>query len=79
MKKIFILWILFGFLGGAYSQTITITEQETNEPIDLVTLTNTKSNLYATTNSKGQADISAFKNVEKIEIRSLGYKTVIKS
>lgn len=79
MKKIFILWILFGFLGGAYSQTITITEQETNEPIDLVTLTNTKSNLYATTNSKGQADISVFKNVGKIEIRSLGYKTVIKS
>lgn len=79
MKKIFILWILFGFLGSAYSQTITITEQDTNEPVELVTLTNVKTNLYATTNSKGQADISAFKNVEKIEIRSLGYKTVIKS
>ncbi|MDC8000180.1 TonB-dependent receptor [Aequorivita todarodis] len=79
MKKLFILWMLFGFVGGIYGQTITITEQQTNEPIDLATLTNAKSNLYATTNSKGQADISAFKNVERIEIRSLGYKTLITS
>ncbi|MEZ4882248.1 MAG: TonB-dependent receptor [Flavobacteriaceae bacterium] len=79
MKKLFILWILFGFVGGAYSQKITITEQDTNEPIDLVTLTNIKTNLYATTNSRGQADISAFKGIERIEIRSLGYKTLIKS
>jgi len=79
MKKVFILWLLLGFVGGAYSQTITITEQQTNEPIDLVTLTNAKANLYATTNSRGQTDISAFKDVEKIEIRSLGYKTLIKS
>ncbi|MDN3724258.1 TonB-dependent receptor [Aequorivita sp. SDUM287046] len=79
MKKIFIIWILFGFMGTAYSQTVTITEQGTNEPIELVTLANIKTNLYATTNVKGQADISAFRDVERIEIRSLGYKTIVKS
>ncbi len=79
MKKIFILWLLLGFVGGAYSQTITITEQQTSQPIELVTLTSSNSKLYATTNSKGQADISAFKGMQKIEIRSLGYKTVVKS
>ena len=79
MKKIFILWILLGFVGNVYSQIITITEQDTNEPIELATLTNVKTNLYAMTNSQGQADISAFKGVEKIEIRSLGHKTIIKS
>ncbi|MEH6764900.1 MAG: TonB-dependent receptor [Aequorivita antarctica] len=79
MKKIFILWLLLGYVGSSYGQTITIKDQQTNEAIELVTLANTKSNLYVTTNSKGQADISAFKNLEKIEIRSLGYKTVIKS
>lgn len=80
MKKIFLLWILFGFLGNAaMGQTITITEQGTTQPIELVTLANMNNNLYVTTNSKGQADISSFKGVEKIEIRSLGYKTVIKS
>ncbi len=79
MKKIFILWFLLGFMGISYGQTITIKEQETNNPIELVTLSSATSKVYATTNSKGQADISAFKNVEKIEIRSLGYKTIIKS
>lgn len=79
MKKIFIMWLLLGYVGSSYGQTITIKDQQTNEAIELVTLANTKSNLYVTTNSKGQADISAFKNLEKIEIRSLGYKTVIKS
>ncbi len=79
MKKIFILLLLMGFVGGAYGQTITIKEQKTNNPIELVTLSSAKTNLYATTNAKGQADISVFKGLEKIEIRSLGYKTVIKS
>ncbi len=79
MKKLFLLWLLLGFVGTTYSQTITIKDQQTNEPLELVTLSNIKSNLYVTTNSKGQADISAFKDVEKIEIRSLGHKTIVKS
>ncbi|SRX74546.1 TonB-dependent receptor [Aequorivita antarctica] len=79
MKKIFIMWLLLGYVGSSYGQTITIKDQQTNEAIELVTLSNAKTNHYATTNSKGQADISAFKDLEKIEIRSLGYKTVIKS
>ncbi|HET8803628.1 MAG TPA: TonB-dependent receptor [Aequorivita sp.] len=79
MKKIFILWLLLCFVGISYGQTITIKEQQTNEPIELVTLTSANSKHYATTNSKGQADISSFKDAEKIEIRSLGYKTLVKS
>ena len=79
MKKIFIVWILFGVMGSAYAQTIIIKDQDTNQPIELATLTNAKNNLYATTNSEGKADISAFKEVEKIEIRSLGHKTIVKS
>ena len=79
MKKIFILWVLLCFVGISYGQTITIKEQQTNEPIELVTLTSANSKHYATTNSKGQADISSFKDAEKIEIRSLGYKTLVKS
>ncbi len=79
MKKIFILWVLLCFVGISYGQTITIKEQNTDQPIELVTLTSTNSKHYATTNSKGQADISAFKGAEKIEIRSLGFKTLVKS
>ncbi|AFL81436.1 outer membrane receptor protein [Aequorivita sublithincola DSM 14238] len=72
------LWLLLAFVGTSYAQTITIKEQQTNEPVELATI-NSGTKLFATTNSKGQADISAFKGVEKIEIRSLGHKTVIKS
>lgn len=72
------LWMLLAFWGISYGQTITITDAQTHDPIELVTLSaNTK--VYATTNAKGKADISAFKNAEAIEIRSLGYKTVVKS
>ncbi|WP_026452653.1 TonB-dependent receptor [Aequorivita capsosiphonis] len=78
MKKIFMLLVMFGFIGGAYSQTITIKDQETNEPIELVTLA-VGSKLFTTTNSNGQADISKFKDATAIEIRSFGYKTVITS
>lgn len=74
MKNIAVLLMVFGLIGGAYSQTITIKDQETNEPIELVTLTG-GSKLYAMTNSQGQADISKFKDATVVEIRSLGYKT----
>ncbi len=78
MKKIFMLLVMFGFIGGAYSQTITIIDQDTNEPIELVTLT-VGSKIFATTNSKGQANIDKFKEATVIEIRSLGYKTITRS
>src|SRR5690554_987214 len=63
---------------GLYAQTITVKDIETNEPIELVTLTS-GTKLYTTTNSEGQADVSKFKDAEIIEIRSLGYKTIVKS
>ncbi len=78
MKRLYMLWLLLAIMGTSYGQTITITDAQNNEPVELVTLS-ANSKLYVTTNAKGKADISAFKNVEKIEIRSLGYKTVVKS
>src|SRR5690606_31076194 len=79
MKKVYLLWILLGMVGTAFSQTVTIKNQQTNEFVELATLSTVSPNLYATTDAKGQADISAFKNAERIEIRSLDYKTLIKS
>src|SRR5690554_6660084 len=79
MRYIFTLILLIGCAINGFGQTITIKEEESNEPIELVTLSNVKMNLYTTTNAKGQADISAFKNIEKIEIRTLGYKSITKS
>ncbi|QAA81487.1 TonB-dependent receptor [Aequorivita sp. H23M31] len=63
---------------GIFAQTIIIKDQKTNEPIELATLSS-GTRLFATTNNEGQADISKFKDVSQIEIRSLGYKTVVRS
>ncbi len=79
MKKIFVLFLLLSFWQTTFAQTITIKDADSNNPVELVTLSCAQAKQYVTTNAKGQAEISAFKNSEKIEIRSLGYKTLIKS
>lgn len=76
MKQLFTLWLFIGVVATSVAQTLTIKDAEDNSPIELVTLSANHSQLYTTTNEAGQANISAFKNTESIEIRTLGYKTV---
>ncbi|PKV50671.1 hemoglobin/transferrin/lactoferrin receptor protein [Aquimarina sp. MAR_2010_214] len=78
MKNI-ILLLLFGVANTVFSQTITVKDLDTNKPLELVTLISKNPKSYIITNVKGQADISAFKETEKIEIRILGYRAVVKS
>ena len=78
MKKNILFLVLMAVLGNVYSQTITIKDQNTNEPIEMATLT-VNSRIYTTTNAQGQADISLFKDAAAIEIRSLGYSTITRS
>ncbi len=62
-----------------FSQTINIKDKETDELLEFVMIISESPKTHATTNGQGQADISAFKGSEKIEFRTLGYKTVVKS
>ena len=78
MKNIILLWLAIGTVTFSYSQTITIKEQGTNKPLDLVTLYSQDPKAFAVTNGNGQADISGFKGSEKIEIRMLGFQTQVK-
>jgi hemoglobin/transferrin/lactoferrin receptor protein len=79
MNKFILMWLYLGVASVAYSQTITIKEQETNDPLYLVVLMSGAPKANAATNANGQADISSFRNSDKIEIRMLGYKSLIKS
>lgn len=63
----------------AQAQIITITDIESAIPLDLVTLTSESPKAYTTTNANGQADITDMIGAETIQIRLLGYKTMIKS
>jgi hemoglobin/transferrin/lactoferrin receptor protein len=79
MKKIYLLWCLLGFGSMAAAQIVTITDQETDEPLELVTLISHTPEAFAATNAQGQARLAAFAGSEAIEIRSLGYETQTKS
>jgi len=73
------IFLIAGTVCNVHSQTITIKDNETGKPIETVTLMNETHKLFATTNLNGQADISTFVGVAKIEIRRVGYKIEIKS
>ena len=73
MKRI--LWFVCMSMGMLQAQTIIIENEESNEPLEMATISSTTPNLYAITNGKGEADITSFKGVEKIEIRSIGYES----
>lgn len=79
MKKYFLFIILFGHIHELFSQIITITNQESNKPIEGVYLISENPKAFVITNAVGQADISALRGAQQIQLRSLGYKTYNKS
>ncbi|HNP07440.1 MAG TPA: TonB-dependent receptor, partial [Cyclobacteriaceae bacterium] len=79
MKHIILLWLVIGVALVSYSQTITIKEQGTDKPLGLVTFSSQHPKAFAISNSNGQLDISTFKGAEKIEIRILGFHSLVKS
>lgn len=79
MNKQLLFWLFLGIAELSYSQTITINDSETKKPLESVTIFSLNPKAHTITNTNGQADISNFQNSERIEIRILGYKTIIKS
>lgn len=79
MKQLIISLCLLGLSIIAHAQTITIIDNETKVPLELVALVSQNPKTFTTTNVRGQADLSTFKGAEEIEIRILGYETLTKS
>lgn len=79
MKKTFIMWLLVGWTSVSFAQTVTIIDQQSEKPLEGVVLISESPQASTITNAKGQADITAFKEAEKIQIRSQGYKTAVLS
>ena len=74
MKHILIGLLVLGFPLLGFSQTLTVFDNETGEVI-MATFSSESPKAFATTNSKGQVDMTQFKGSNRIEIRSLGFKT----
>jgi hemoglobin/transferrin/lactoferrin receptor protein len=76
MKLLITIWFLFLPFIQLIGQTVTITNMQTGEPLELATLMSEKPRAFATTNRQGEANIISMKGAKKIEIRSVGYSTL---
>lgn len=76
MKKHYALGFLLMLItvSESFAQTLTVRDAKTNQPLEWVSVYGENSSVYALTNSKGQADLSAFKNLEVIIVRMVGYQ-----
>lgn len=68
------MWLFMGLFGFVHSQIITIKNHKTDEPIYMATIMSISPSAFATTNTKGQADITAFKKSDSIVIRHINFK-----
>jgi hemoglobin/transferrin/lactoferrin receptor protein len=79
MYKKYVLWLFFGISSFGYSQSITIKDNETNEPLESVTISSEDNKTFVATNSKGEADVTNFVGLNKIAIRLFGFETQVVS
>jgi hemoglobin/transferrin/lactoferrin receptor protein len=76
MKNIF-FWLVLLTCSYAHAQTITIIDTDTEEAIEGVSISSDSSDVFITTNAKGQADISALGKYHSVIIQTMGYQAVI--
>jgi hemoglobin/transferrin/lactoferrin receptor protein len=79
MQKLIFTFLISIATLNLLAQTVTISDKQTGDPLHLVSLSSVNPNSFATTNAQGKADISAFEGAQIIEIRLLGYKTMVLS
>lgn len=71
--------ILFFFTSFVCAQTLTVIDEKTFQPLELVSVYSGDLNRALVTDSRGKVDIGSLKSSGEIIIRLLGYKTVKKS
>lgn len=74
MRNILLLCLFLGSYTIAYSQTITVKDANTFEPIEMVTIVSEKLQEFISTDQYGKADISALAGAQAIQIQRLGYQ-----
>lgn len=74
MKKIILCCFACALAFMSFGQVITVVDQQTDEPLEFVTIYNQDQLTFTTTNSKGQADIAVFTVGDTLNFRMVGYK-----
>jgi hemoglobin/transferrin/lactoferrin receptor protein len=79
MRYILSLLFVFSIFYFSKSQTLVIKDRLTHQPLELVTIHSDQPNISISTNAKGEADISEFKQSKEIHIRLMGYYYLLMS
>jgi hemoglobin/transferrin/lactoferrin receptor protein len=74
MRNITLLCLFLVSSTIGYSQTITLKDANTSEPIEMVTIVSEELQEFISTNQYGKADISALVGAKAIQIQRLGYQ-----
>lgn len=73
---LFYLWALLLFASDLTAQIVTVKDQLTQEPLELVTLYSPSTGASAVTDREGRADLSEFVFSDTILLRLIGYREV---
>lgn len=79
MKVLLVVSCVLVLVGGAGSQTVTVVDQSTLQPLEHAGLFANRPHAAAYTDDEGRADIAAFQPADSILIRHLGYHTLLLS
>ncbi|MDQ3143035.1 MAG: TonB-dependent receptor [Bacteroidota bacterium] len=79
MKYLFTWCLSFCIQVLGHTQLVHFFDEDTRQPIEHVFLLSEVPKLSTSSNADGQADVSLFKEVKIIEIRSLAYETIFKT
>jgi hemoglobin/transferrin/lactoferrin receptor protein len=75
LRSLFLLGFLFAF-STLTAQKVVIVDAETQEPLRFVTITSDEPKAFASSNQKGEADLTPFNASPRITFKSLGYKRI---
>ena len=76
MKPIILAGAIFLFWNLLPAQILTVTSTETGKPVDLALVNCMGTGAFATTNAKGEADISGLRGCDSIRIMLIGYESL---
>ncbi|WP_439185492.1 TonB-dependent receptor [Carboxylicivirga taeanensis] len=76
MFRIYLLIFLLFIVISTFAQTIQVRDQQTHQPLELVAIFSQTPQVNTITNIKGQSDVSAFKGLNSIIFRLIGYETL---
>ncbi|MGM0580256.1 MAG: TonB-dependent receptor [Bacteroidota bacterium] len=74
MRNILLLCLFLGSSTIAYSQTVTVKDANTSQPIEMVTIVSEELQEFISTDQYGKADISALAGAQAVQIQRLGYQ-----